>query len=242
MVSRRSELKMKQRVIDLLYDMASREGFYYLDMKRFCEDNQEQIKRQIKALFSDFGDEKIFYTAQYLIAKTFEGFDEIEKPEYFDEYKKFVLGAFIQDMSFFSSCWNYMVLEKNQVGISNSTNKQVIKNINRFDTNWSVLIPAAGRPGFNNITDRDFADIGKIQIRANEITKEILFVVFLKDEFKSSKIEFTVEFKSRGGIKVVTFEKDNSEKLRVLSNPISVDYEEGKPFEIEVISLSYRIL
>lgn len=180
--------------------MASNEGLYYLAMKRYCEDHQEEITRQINSLFTPFGDEKIIGTAQYLIAKTFDGFGEIEKPDYFDEYKECVLAGFIQDMSFFSSCWNYMVLEKNKVSIvpKKTVNQNNMSNPVLRSKTYSLgdreLIAAASE-GMRKFGDEHIIENFGIfgQLCDNE-DKEYQFYINLDDSLMTQKFRCEIEF------------------------------------------------
>ena len=94
---------MTKRVSEILYEMAAEEGFYVLDIERFCKKNKDEIQK-LNTIFDTDNErnDEIMDVAHYLISKTFDNFENYKKPENYEDDKNLVLAAFIENQSFFS--------------------------------------------------------------------------------------------------------------------------------------------
>lgn len=241
---------MIKRVTEILYEMAAKEGFYFLDIERFCKKNKQEIQN-LNTVFdanNDSRNDEIMDVAHYLISKTFDNFGDYEKPENFDDDKKLVLAGFIENQSFFSMCWNYMVLEKHKVKIvpkKKEENNSFVYSFEKYKDIWKAQIDyryyadSAGTPGFNNLTRIVINNLGSLRIMGNEETKRLFFVVSLDEELKNKKFEILIKFEINGEEKQVSILKDYEDKEDdISSDPINVDFSKG----FRIIDIVYKSL
>ena len=78
---------MTKRVSEILYEMAAEEGFYFLDIERFCKKNKDEIQK-LNTIFdtNDDRNDEIMDVAHYLISKTFDNFENYENYR-FNKYR-----------------------------------------------------------------------------------------------------------------------------------------------------------
>ena len=159
---------------------------------------------------------------------------------------RLLIAAFVQNPLFFSMAWNWNIFNKESLAYSvvgstkqtkNDTNnknillfkdfkdikKSIIKNID-----YDILVAAASKSGFNNITKIPVDLLGEIEILGNRETKRLLFTLFLNPEAYNLKFELTIDFEVQGAYKTVVLRKDSeTESREVNSMPIHIDFTNG---------------
>ena len=229
---------MTKRVSEILYEMAAEEGFYFLDIERFCKKNKDEIQK-LNTIFDtdDDRNDEIMDVAHYLISKTFDNFENYEKPENFEDNKNLVLAGFIENQSFFAMCWNYMLMEKHKVKIV--PKKKEENNSFVYSIEKCYYPDAAGTSGFNNLTRIVINNLGSLKIMGNEETKRLFFVVTLDEELKNKKFEILIKFEINGEEKQVSILKDYEDNEdEISSDPIKVDFSKG----FKIINVIYKTL
>ena len=238
---------MTKRVSEILYEMAAEEGFYFLDIERFCKKNKDEIQK-LNTIFDtdDDRNDEIMDVVHYLISKTFGNFENYEKPENFENDKNLVLAAFIENQSFFSMCWNYMLMEKHKVKIvpkKISTSPFVFS----FDKYWEknldeeVFVAAAGKFGFNNLTSLSIEGIGSLKVFGNEQTNRLYFAVSLEDEVKTKELEISIILEiNREEKKAIILKDYEDEENDVSSDPVPIDF--STEFNFKIKNISYKPL
>lgn len=204
---------MTESIQKTLYDMAAEEDFYYLDIDSYCKNNEEKLKKCVNIFkIQDEKSDFILETAKYLIAKRFANFETITKPDNFEQYKKLVLACFIFDLSFFSMCWNYMMLEKHHIEIkaqrTNSVFSVDFASINNFNVYDYQEYKAAGSEGIRKFgNDHEISGFGKIGQMCDNTDKEYQFYIELEEAAASKKFTVEIEFKN----------KDENYKVKIIS-------------------------
>lgn len=252
---------MTKRVSEILYEMAAEEGFYFLDIERFCKKNKDEIQK-LNTIFDtdDDRNDEIMDVAHYLISKTFDDFENYEKPENFEDDKNLVLAGLIENQSFFSMCWNYMLMEKHKVSIvpkkkeENNSNEHINnlilslqKRNGRFQSSINHLSyyypkqkAIAGTTGLKNITNIPVNPIGHIETQGDEDNKVLLFVFFLKEEYQNLKFEVSIDFEVGDSEKYTAkILKEDSNKTEISSEPIfNIDITNG----VRITTISWKQL
>lgn len=221
---------MTKRVSEILYEMAAEEGFYFLDIERFCKKNKDEIQK-LNTIFDtdDDRNDEIMDVAHYLISKTFDNFENYEKPENFENDKNLVLAGFIENQSFFSMCWNYMLMEKHKVSIVpkkvRRSNENYLNNILKFKT-YSFgdnEYKAAASEGMRNFgEEHSIENFGLFGQQCDNEDREYQFYLVLNDSVVTKKFRCEIEFMNSNE-KYSSVILSNGDGTKILhSDPIEV--------------------
>lgn len=106
---------MEKNVNQLIIDISINYGFFPLDISNCYEQNSEYIDNIIEVFqFRSEEDENVIETACEVLSNSFENFANSHKfeTESTREQKLLVITAFLENVQFFSMCWNFMMIEK----------------------------------------------------------------------------------------------------------------------------------